>query len=764
MQNNSPLQNQILMLKIFIILSVFLLSLQLSSQEVYFEEYRPQFHLSPQGGWMGDPNGMIFFNGKYHVLWWGHAISKDLVHWTEYTPNAMKGGPSGFGYWSGSVVVDKNNSAGFNTTKDTAMVAIYTMHYNATGFQKVGLSVSHNHVGFDYYEGNPVIATEQMDFRDPSVFWHEETNRWIMVIARAAERSIEFYASNDLKNWQFLSNFNSKGAKNQVWEVPDIFKLPLKNTDEEKWVLTCGMGPNRMQFWVGNFDGTQFTLDSLDNHNTGKNIPGEVFADFEGADWGDWTVTGTAFGTQPAIGNLPDQQSVNGFVGKGFVNSYHKGDGSTGKLLSPEFTINKKYINFLIGGGIGNSLTIKLIVEGEELFSTQAVKNQETLRWKGWNVSSKIGQKAHIEIIDNATGGWGHILIDQIVFSEVLFNTGIENANWADWGKDFYAARIFRNYSQNPNKRTVWIAWMGNWDYARDVPTSPWRGNLSLPRTLELIYDKNGYQLIQKPIKEFEELRCSNYSFSNRVINGTYNVSGFKPAWNVYELKVSFKIDSDKQEFGLNLAEDGTGKKLIIGYNASTSLLYIDRRNAGTNNFNHSFKSIDYAPIPFPKDSILDLHIFMDQTSVEVFANDYKTSMSSLVFTKTNETGISVFSNEVPVNLLTFEAWKLRSIWGNPTSAHKIEHKNDRNITLYPNPLSAGQELMFKCDEPFFIQNGLVQITNMFGSLVFKKEFSGTYLHNLKISEINNLPTGNYIIQILTDDKIQIEKLSIVNY
>lgn len=750
------------MLKNLIVLTFFLLSLQLFSQEVYYEVYRPQYHLSPQGGWMGDPNGMIFFNGKYHLLWWGHAISEDLVHWTEYTPNAMKGGSSGFGYWSGSVVVDKNNSAGFSTNKDTAMVAVYTMHYNATGIEKVGLSVSHNHVGFDYYDGNPVITTEQKDFRDPSVFWHEETNRWIMAITRSVERSIEFYASNDLKNWQYLSNFNGKGAKNQVWEVPDIFKLPLNTTAEEKWVLTCGMGPNKMQFWIGNFDGTQFILDSLDNHNTGKNIPGEVFADFEGANWGDWTATGSAFGTQPANGTLPDQQSVNGFVGKGFVNSYHNGDGSTGKLVSPEFTITKKYINFLIGGGTGNSLTIKLIIEGEELFSTQAVNNQETIRWKGWNVSGIIGKKAHIEIIDNATGGWGHILIDQIVFSDVLFNTGIENANWIDWGKDFYAARSYRNYSYNQNDQSVWIAWMGNWDYARDVPTSPWKGNQCLPRALELIYDENGYQLIQKPIKEFEELRWSNYSISNTVINGIYNVSGFKPAWNVYELKVSFKIDSNKQVFGLNLAEDGAGKKLIIGYNASTSQLYIDRRNAGTNNFNFSFKSIDYAPIPFPKDSILDLHIFMDQTSVEVFANDYKTSMSSLVFTKTNETRISVFSNETPVTLLSLEAWKMRSIWGNSTSANKIENQNDRSITVYPNPLSPGHELMFKSDEPFFIQNGLVQITNMFGSSVFTKEFTETYLHHLKISDINNLSTGNYIVKILADDKMFVEKFSVL--
>ncbi len=119
------------MIKKLLILPLLLIAALSQSQELYKEYYRPQFHLSPEWGWMGDPNGMIYFNGKYHLLWWGHAMTSDLVHWVQYNNNAMQGGPGGFGYWSGSVVVDKDNTAGFNTVEDTAMISsLYNALYN----------------------------------------------------------------------------------------------------------------------------------------------------------------------------------------------------------------------------------------------------------------------------------------------------------------------------------------------------------------------------------------------------------------------------------------------------------------------------------------------------------------------------------------------------------------------------------------------------------------------------------------------------------
>lgn len=755
------------MFKKLLIILAFCFVSHVEAQTTYAEYYRPQFHLSPQWGGMGDPNGMIFFDGKYHLMWWGHALSDDLVHWVEYTNFAMHGGPSGFGYWSGSVVVDADNTAGFNTSEDTAMVAIYTMHYDNTAYEKVGISSSLNHVGFQYYEGNPVINVDQTNFRDPSVFWHEDTQRWIMVIAKALDRTVEFYASTDLKNWEYLSSFNNRGGKDQVWETPDLIQLPLNDEQSnKKWVLTCGMGPNRMQYWVGDFDGSTFILDSLDNLYTGKQVPGDVFANFEGDSYTGWQISGDAFGTGPSIGPLPNQMEINGYLGNSFVNSFNNGDATIGKMVSPDFIIEKRHINFLIGGGSSNLLKINLYVNGSVVASTSAPQNQETFRWDGWDVSQWIGQTAHIEIVDDATGSWGHILVDQIMFSDVMYDTHTENANWVDWGRDFYAARAYRNYSNNNIDRTVWIAWLGNWTYARNVPTTPWHGSESIPRSLNLINQGKGYQLIQHPIEELNTLHDEYFSMTNTVVNGTVPVDGFKPEWNVYELKISFKINSKDQVFGINLAEDDSDKKLVIGYDAGTSKLFIDRRKAGTVNFSQAFPTIMYASTPIPEDSILDLHIFMDQSSVEVFANNYQTVMTALVFTKPSTVGISLFAENEEATVLNFEAWKMNSIWGItpdqlPNAVPESEVP-DEGLIIFPNPLKTGDILTFRTDNQVLISNGLVQLTDLYGRVVYNQTLTNTYLSDISITGLPAILTkGQYIMRLQSESLNLVEKLII---
>ncbi|NVO19942.1 MAG: GH32 C-terminal domain-containing protein [Bacteroidetes bacterium] len=752
------------MLKKLLIVLVMSMALRMEAQVLHAEYYRPQYHLSPDWGWMGDPNGMIYFDGKYHLMWWGHALSEDLVHWVQYTDNAMHGGPSGFGYWSGSVVADPENTAGFNTANDTALVAIYTMHYNTTAFEKVGISSSLNHIGFDYYAGNPVINIDQKDFRDPSVFWHEPTHRWIMVIAMAVDRKIDIYSSPDLKTWEYMSSFNNRGGKDQVWETPDLIQLPLNdNPSDMKWVMTCGMGPNKIQYWVGNFDGTSFQLDSLDNLNTGSQVPGEVFANFDGSGFENWQVTGTAFGTGPSSGTLPNQQEVKGFIGNGLVNSFHDGDATTGTLTSPDFQIQKRFINFLIGGGMSSALGIRLYVDGAVVASGKSLQNQETLRWEGWDVTQWQGKTAHIEIVDNETGGWGHILIDQIVFSDVLYNTHFEHGNWADWGKDFYAARSYRNYSSNPQDRNVWIAWMGNWAYANDIPTAPWKGSESIPRSLHLVNQGNGYQLLQYPIEEFQTLRQDPFSMTNTVVDGITSVTGFDPKWNVFEIKASFRIDSKNQVFGINLAENNLiDNRLIIGYNSGTSQLFIDRRKAGLVQFNSGFPSVIYAPTPVPVDSILDLDIFMDQSSVEVFANKNQTVMSALVFTKPSTTGISLFSENGPTTLLDFEAWKMNSIWGItpdqlPNSIHETKDSGSKGM-IFPNPVRNGETLSFKSDTNPFVENGAIEVFDLYGKSVLKQELKKSYLNEIRIEGLaSELNPGQYALHV------QSEKLNLVS-
>ena len=217
-----------------------------ANSQDYSEPYRPQFHVSPAFGFMGDPNGPIKYNRKYHLFYWGHFTSDDLVHWTQLNTNALNGTPAGYGNWSGCVVVDKQNTAGFNTPEDTAMVAVYTLNQNSTGIQQQAISYSLNHVSFQYYPNNPVIAYSGPDFRDPQVFWHEEAGRWVMVVTKPIDRAIEIYASQNLKDWTLESTFNDRGAKREVWEVPDLFQLPLNgDPDNTKWVMTCGLSGTR---------------------------------------------------------------------------------------------------------------------------------------------------------------------------------------------------------------------------------------------------------------------------------------------------------------------------------------------------------------------------------------------------------------------------------------------------------------------------------------------------------------------------------------
>src|SRR4051794_10033808 len=165
----------------------------------------------------------------------------------------------------------------------------------------------------------------------------------------------------------------------------------------------------------------------------GAELPDIVVADFEGTDYGSWKATGDAFGPGPARGTLPGQMKVDGFQGKGLVNSFYHGDSSTGTLMSPPFTIERSYINFLIGGGKNpEKLRIDLLVDNQSVRTSTGPNEHsggsERLDWQTWDVREFKGKSAVIQIIDRATGGWGHINLDQIVQSERKANLTLVNA------------------------------------------------------------------------------------------------------------------------------------------------------------------------------------------------------------------------------------------------------------------------------------------------------------------------------------------------
>ena len=276
-------------------------SSELISEVSYSEEelYRPNFHFTPKKAWMNDPNGMFYYNGYYHLyfqyhpesnVWgpmhWGHAISTDMISWIEQ-PIAIY--PDELGtIFSGSAVVDIGNTSGFGeVTKAAPVVAMYTNHLdkgddNVNQTQSIAYSNDEGKT-FTKYENNPVIDANLKDFRDPKVTWDADRNKWVMVLA--AGDKIMFYDSKDLKKWNLLSDFKKENtSQDGVWECPDLFKLPVIGTDESKWVLIVSIGkggPNggsATQYFIGDFDGTTFTMDK--EFETARNKEHTYWIDF----------------------------------------------------------------------------------------------------------------------------------------------------------------------------------------------------------------------------------------------------------------------------------------------------------------------------------------------------------------------------------------------------------------------------------------------------------------------------------------------------
>lgn len=277
----------------------------------YQEKYRPQYHFSPEANWMNDPNGLVFFDGEYHLFYqyypdstvwgpmhWGHAVSSDLIRW-RHLPVALY--PDSLGYiFSGSAVVDINNTSGFGTAEEPAMVAIFTYHdpvmekKGSEIFQTQGIAYSVDK-GRTWikYQGNPVLKNPGIrDFRDPKMFWNDEIGKWELILA--VKDRVHIYSSPDIKNWTFESEFGKGiGAHGGVWECPDLFPLKVEGSDITKWVMLVSInpgGPNSgsaTQYFTGDFDGHNFKPDDTKTRwvDWGRdNYAGVTWSDIPGDD------------------------------------------------------------------------------------------------------------------------------------------------------------------------------------------------------------------------------------------------------------------------------------------------------------------------------------------------------------------------------------------------------------------------------------------------------------------------------------------------
>jgi fructan beta-fructosidase len=243
------------------------------------EPYRPQYHFSPKQNWTNDPNGLVYFEGEYHLFFqynpfgdkwghmsWGHAVSRDLIHWQEL-PVALPEA-DGVMIFTGSVVIDSANTSGFCLNDKPCMVAVYTGAKPKVQAQYIAYSNDRGRI-WTKYARNPVLDLHMEDFRDPNVFWSSDSKCWIMAVSLPNDHKVAFYASPDLKSWDRVSDFGPAGAAGGQWECPDIFQVSVDgDASKSRWVLKVGLNPGGLQggsgeqYFIGKFDGTRFINDN----------------------------------------------------------------------------------------------------------------------------------------------------------------------------------------------------------------------------------------------------------------------------------------------------------------------------------------------------------------------------------------------------------------------------------------------------------------------------------------------------------------------
>lgn len=646
----------------------------------YQEPWRPQFHFTPPTNWMNDPNGLVYYEGEYHLFYqynpfgdqwghmsWGHAVSKDLARW-EHLPVALYE-ENDVMIFSGSAVIDWQNTSGFGRQGRPPMVAIYTGHYTKQSLQNQHIAYSNDRGRtWTKYAGNPVLDIGERDFRDPKVLWHEPTKRWVMTVALPTHRKVQFYASPNLKDWTHLSDFGPAGSTDGIWECPDLFPLRVEGRrGAEKWVLLVSVssgapaGVSGGQYFVGDFDGKHFTLDESYPKPLAEFVPeGTIIADFEGDDYAGWRATGTAFGTTPARGTLPNQQSVSGFRGRGLVNTYLSGDASEGTLTSPGFAITRDHLSFLIGGGNHAGRTcLNLVVDGR-VVRTATGNADERLAWKSWDVRELRGKTAALEIVDRHTGGWGHINVDHILLADTPARPATQPALWTDHGPDFYAAVTWSDLPRRDGRRLL-MGWMSSVQYAGDVPTSPWRSAQSIPRELTLRETTGGLRLVHQPARELTKLRGARHRLGRATLteaNAWLQRRGLAGSGWEIELEIEPHGSRAVSLEVLRSANEAT----VITCDPAGGRLVVDRTRSGKVDFHPRFTGAFAAPLPVNAGRVT-LRLFVDTSSVEVFGPEGRHCLSVLTLPTGQPEPMRFTSTEDRAQIRSLKIWKLNSIW-----------------------------------------------------------------------------------------------------
>ncbi|GAA0754884.1 hypothetical protein GCM10009107_31810 [Ideonella azotifigens] len=462
--------------------------------------WRPRYHFSPKRHWMNDPNGLVHFDGEYHLYYqynpqgddwgnisWGHAVSTDLTHWQEL-PVAIPATDRLMAF-SGSIVVDHANRGGFAPAGATvpALVAFFTGFDPGTKIQSQHLAFSLDRGRtFTPYAGNPVLDIGSTEFRDPKVFWHEPTQRFVMLVVVALEQQVWFYTSRNLVEWTRVSTFGPAGsADGNIWEVPELFALSVDDDPTRKrWVLIVSVnhgslwGGSGVQYFIGDFDGTRFVADDA----------------------------------QPP-----------------------------------------------------------------------------TL--------------------------------------------------WADHGRDFYAPIMFANM---PDERVLWLGWCSNWEYARELPTQPWRGQQSAPRELSLVTTPRGLRLRQRMAAEMKALVGPEPLFTARENSAHMTAASLAQAGiQGRQLMVRLRalragLDSP---IGLELLK-GAGESVKVGFDPERNSFFINRSCAAPR-FKGQSERHDAQRLSNANE--IEIEAWIDGSLIEVLADGGSVALTDLVYARPDASCLGLF-------------------------------------------------------------------------------------------------------------------------
>jgi len=633
---------------------------------------------------MNDPNGLVFHDGEYHLYFqhnpyggqwgnisWGHAVSSDLVHWKEL-PVAIPATETVMAF-SGSVVVDHTNSGGFapEGSSEPALVALFTGFDPVTKVQSQHLAYSLDR-GRSYtpYAGNPVIDIQSTEFRDPKVFWHEPTRRWVMLLVAALQQQVWIYHSTNLKEWVRVSTFGPAGsAAYNIWEVPDLVQLPIRTPQGSllgtRWVLFVSVnhgslwGGSGVQYFIGDFDGTTFVPEDCGTAAPLLEPPGEPIADFSRSTLPPgWEIHGTAFGGGPVSGALVGQAFVSGHLGRGLMNSGHGGHCSVGAVTSSTFVISQPWIHFQVGGCSGPLTRVELLVDGVVVRRSSG-DGTPLLRWHSWDVSAYVGLKAVMRAVDESTEPGGYLLFAHPLQSDAPLQAPptSEITLWADHGRDFYAPITFSNV---PDGRAIWMGWMSNWDYARQLPTEPWRGQLSSVRELDLTLTPRGLRLRQRVAPEVLELAGDGLVFQSGTCSALQAAKAMaSAALSSRQLMVRMVVVTKglRAPVGLNLFAGPKGA-LRVGFDPDRQTFFVDRsglpeRFAGCAERHDAARVLD--------EDEVSLEVWTDGSTIELFGDGGTVVISDLVYPEPDAVGVSLFHGGENPTISALAVHKMKS-------------------------------------------------------------------------------------------------------